>query len=44
VVYVSGNAEEVAAEGGLTARERFLAKPFDFPDLLALVETVLRPG
>ena len=44
VVYVSGNAAEVADAGALAERERFLAKPFDFPDLLALVEAVLRPA
>jgi CheY-like chemotaxis protein len=40
VVYVSGNAQEFGDEGGLLPNERFLAKPFEFEDLLACIAQV----
>ena len=44
VVYVSGNAHETADDGALLPNERFLAKPFEFDDLLACVAQVQPPG
>lgn len=41
VVYMSGNVDEVADDGPLSRRERFLAKPFEFTELLELLRQVL---
>jgi CheY-like chemotaxis protein len=43
VVYVSGNAHETEDDGALSPNERFLAKPFEFEDLLACIAQVGAP-
>jgi two-component system cell cycle sensor histidine kinase/response regulator CckA len=41
VLYVSGHPAEIAMDTPLSESERFLQKPFEFPDLLALVRELL---
>ena len=42
VLYVSGNPAEAGMNAPLSHRERFLGKPFEFEDLLALTRELLR--
>lgn len=41
VLYMSGHPAEMALETPLTGSERFLQKPFEFADFLALVRQLL---